>query len=208
MGTFSAVLLAAGESRRMGNANKLLLPLEGRPLVARTLSTLSSCRFEEIVVVLGHESDILARAVRPWCEQKAPRVSVVVNADYREGQMTSVTCGVRRLVRPVDGILVCPGDMPLITPSDIQALLHASEMRQASILIPTYCGQRGNPVVISYLHRNEIVAHRNLGCKYLIARNPDLVATFETGNAHCITDMDTPEDYASVAAALESNVPV
>lgn len=209
MRTFSAILLAAGESRRMGPANKLLLPVGGKPLLIRSLAMLACCRFEEIVVVLGHEAELLANLVRPWCERKMPRVSAVLNHDYRNGQMSSVNCGVRSLMRAVDAILVCPADMPLLEPSDIDALLDAYRaLDGAAILVPTFGGRRGNPIVMAGAHREEILAHRNLGCKNLIARNPDLVASVEMPNARCLVDLDTPQDYASVATVLDAGSPV
>ena len=83
----SAVLLAAGQSRRMGADNKLLLPIDGEPVVRRTARQLLGAGLEEVVVVLGHEADSVSGALDGLA------VRAVVNPDYRDGQMTSVRAG-------------------------------------------------------------------------------------------------------------------
>lgn len=204
---FSAVLLAAGESRRMGSANKLLLPLDGEALVVRALRTLSHCGFTELVVVLGHEAEVVHAALAPLAAEVG--ASLIRNMDYRDGQMSSVNCGVRALRQAVDGIVVCPADLPLIEADDIERLLEAFGRLDGgrTILVPTFANRRGNPIVMSYAHREAIVAGHNLGCRQLIDRHPDIVATLAMPNPNCVTDLDTPDDYASFASALPRLAP-
>lgn len=94
--------------------------------------------------------------------------------------------------------MICLADQPLLTPADIDGLIDAFLRRaQGSILVPTYKGQRGNPIVLAAEHRTAILAgERDLGCKRLIERNPDLVETLEMDNDHFVFDLDSPEDYA------------
>lgn len=199
--SFSAVLLAAGESRRMGVANKLLLPLAGEPLAARTLRTLARAGLSEIVVVLGHEADAVRAALAPLAAACGARF--VDNLRYREGQMSSVNRGVRALRRAVDGILVCPADLPLLEAADLAILREAfARLSGATILVPTFEGRRGNPIVMAYPHREAIVGGHNLGCRHLIERHPEAVATLPMRDAHCVTDLDTPEDYVAMQARL------
>src|ERR1700761_3262483 len=99
-GHLSAVVLAAGLSRRMGAANKLLLPVGGQPLVRRVVSTIASLPFAEIVVVTGHQVDqvVIALAGLP--------VRVVHNTRYEEGQMTTVRAGLAALGPMSEGVMV------------------------------------------------------------------------------------------------------
>ena len=200
MSTVSAIVLAAGESRRMGGINKLMLAVEGEPLLRHTVKTLLASRLGEVVVVLGHQAEE-ARILLHELE-----VRTVVNSHYREGQMSSVHCGLETLTRPCDGVMICLVDQPLLTAQDIDVLIDAFGRRGASILVPTYEGRRGNPIVLAYAHRAEILGGgRNLGCKRLIESNPQLVSTVEMDVDHVVFDLDTPEDYASLQARLKAS---
>ena len=200
MSTVSAILLAAGESQRMGGINKLMLAVEGEPLLRHTLKTLLASRLGEVVVVLGHQAEE-ARILLHELE-----VRIVVNKDYLEGQMSSVHCGLEALTRPCDGVMICLTDQPLLTAQDIDVLIDAFDRHGGSIIVPTYQGRRGNPIVLAYAHREEILGGgRNLGCKRLIERNPDLVRTVEMDTDHMVFDLDTPEDYARLQARLKES---
>ena len=200
MSTVSAILLAAGESRRMSGINKLMLAVEGEPLLRHTLKTLLASRLGEVVVVLGHQAEE-ARILLHELE-----VRIVVNKDYLEGQMSSVHCGLEALTRPCDGVMICLTDQPLLTAQDIDVLIDAFDRHGGSIIVPTYQGRRGNPIVLAYAHREEILGGgRNLGCKRLIERNPDLVRTVEMDTDHMVFDLDTPEDYARLQARLKES---
>jgi len=192
MSGVSAILLAAGESRRMGAVNKLTLPIDGQPLLRHSAQTLLAARLQEVVVVLGHEADRAA----PLLEDLD--VTRVRNERYTEGQMSSVHRGLEALAAACEGVMICLADQPLLTPGDIDALIEAFGRRErGSILVPTHRGRRGNPIVLAYAHRDEILGSgRNLGCKRLIERNPELVTTLEMETDHVVFDLDTPEDYA------------
>ena len=185
------MLLAAGQSRRMGADNKLLLPIDGEKVVRRVARQLLACGLAEIVVVLGFEADLVARALDGLA------LRAVVNPDYREGQMTSVHAGLAALSAPVDGIMICLADQPSLDAGDYRALIEAfAREGDKSVVVPTHGGRRGNPIVLAAAHRDEILARgANLGCKRFIANNPDLVATVEFETDGFVRDIDTPADY-------------
>ncbi|MEJ2553960.1 MAG: nucleotidyltransferase family protein [Gammaproteobacteria bacterium] len=200
MSTVSAILLAAGESRRMGITNKLALAVDGEPLLRHKVKTLLAADLVELVVVLGHEAQQAQSLLQGF------DVRTVVNRDYRQGQMSSVHCGLEALRRPCDGVMICLADQPLLTVQDIDILIGAFVQRGGSIIVPTYQGRRGNPIVLSYAHRTQILGGgRNLGCKRLIERNPELVTTVEMDNDHVVFDLDTPEDYATLQSRLKAS---
>lgn len=200
----SAVVLAAGESRRMGDRNKLLLTVAGEPLLRRTVRTLLASSLQEIVVVLGHQAD----SVRPLLD--GLDVSVVLNEHYTEGQMTSVHAGLAALSDPGDGVMVCLGDQPLLTVEDVADLIRAFRQRTGgSILVPLHQGKRGNPVILATVHCDEILrGNRNLGCRKLIEKNPDLVTTVDMATDHVIVDLDTPDDHLLVERRLQEQEPL
>jgi molybdenum cofactor cytidylyltransferase len=135
-------------------------------------------------------------------------VHTVINSAYREGQMSSVHCGLEALTQPCDGVMICLADQPLLTARDIDVLIDAFARCGGSIIVPTYQGRRGNPIVLAYALRARILGGgRNLGCKRLIERNPELVTTVEMDNDHTLFDLDTPEDYANLQSRLKEPPP-
>lgn len=194
----AAVLLAAGESRRMGAVNKLALPVDGVPLVRRVALTLLEAPLEEVVVVLGHDQ---AR-VGPLLEDLTVRL--VRNPRFAQGQGSSVVAGLAALARPVRGMLVCPGDQPLLEAADLNRLFDAFLGRApGAILVPAYRGTRGNPVVLDYRHRDAILAAGpERGCRPFMDRHPEWVEMIEWPNDHVVVDVDTAEDYARLLYRL------
>ena len=104
----SAILLAAGESRRMGDINKLHMPIDGLPLLRRSVETLLAAELGDIVVVLGHD-----RANTQTLLKGLP-VNTVFNQDYESGQMTSVHCGLGSLRQAFEGVIIALGDQPAL----------------------------------------------------------------------------------------------
>jgi molybdenum cofactor cytidylyltransferase len=193
----SAVLLAAGESRRMGDTNKLELSIAGVPLIRHMAQTLLASSLQEIIVVVGHQSDRMRQLLDGLA------VTIVDNEVYQQGQMTSVYAGLQAL-QPCEGVMICLTDQPLLTSRDIDQLSTVFINRnRGSVLVPMYHGKRGNPIILAYQHRKAILAgDRKLGCKRLIEHNPELVTAIEMENDHTVVDMDTLDDYAALKTRL------
>lgn len=192
MSSVSAILLSAGESRRMGSVNKLLLPVKGVPLVGHVAKTLTESMIGELVVVLGHEAAEIERSLDGLC------IRTVFNDRYREGRMTSLHAGLEALTREAEGIMVCLSDQPLLTVEDINKLIDCFRVRlSGDVVVPTYRGRRGNPVVFSdNIRRTILNGPRNLGCRHLIEINPEIVTMVEWGSDHVVVDVDTQEEYS------------
>ncbi|MEJ2688293.1 MAG: nucleotidyltransferase family protein [Gammaproteobacteria bacterium] len=195
-----ALLLAAGESRRMGAANKLTLDVNGEPLVRRTARTLLASGIAEVVAVLGHEAETIAPLLADL------PVKQVTNAGYAHGQMTSVHRGMAALDTPADGVMVALADQALLTVADVNALIDAfQDIEEGRVLVPVHQGRRGNPIILSFRHREAILAGApNLGCRRLLERHPELVTPVEMASDHVVFDLDTPEDYARLQRRLDA----
>jgi CTP:molybdopterin cytidylyltransferase MocA len=185
-----AVLLAAGEGRRMGGVAKPLIRLQGVPLISRHLVALSGAGVDEVVVVTGHAREAVEAQVRPF------PVTVVHNEAHAQGQDGSVRMGLAALNGPFDAVFVMPSDQPLIGAGDLTELIGAFKKRPSGhVVVPMVEGRRGNPILLDAEAQARILASgTNLACRHLIERNPELVHGFETANTRFIIDLDTVDD--------------
>lgn len=190
-----AVLLAAGEGRRMGGKPKSLLELGGVSLIRRQLIALSGAGVDELVVVLGHYADDIEAQVRDF------PVTIVRNPDPTAGQNTSLRCGLAALGGKLDAVMVALADQPLINAQDISDLIGAYKKRPqgAQVVYPEFEGQRGNPVIFSAEVKDAILQDgANVGCRQWQAANPEQVHVWPSDNRRYVTDVDSPEDIAAL----------
>jgi molybdenum cofactor cytidylyltransferase len=188
----AAVLLAAGQSRRMGR-NKLLEPWQGRPLAARMLSSLHEAGLSPVVVVTGHQADRLIAALKGAA---ADDVSFVHNPDYAGGLASSVRVGVAALPDGIDGAVIAQADMPRVGPDVIAALIAAfAPAAGREICVPTHRGRRGNPILWSkaLLDRMHTLTG-DAGARSLLVAHADLVCEVEIASDGILVDFDTPDD--------------
>ena len=190
-----AVLLAAGEGRRMGGVAKALIRLQGVSLIARQLIALSGAGVDEVVVVTGYARAAVEEEVRRFI------VSLVHNDAWAGGQDGSVRVGLCALSGSFDAVFVVLADQPLIGAADLTELIGAFKRRSTGhVVVPTVNGARGNPILLDAEAQARILAgDANLGCRHLIDRNPELVHVHETANARFVTDLDTVEDVEELA---------
>jgi CTP:molybdopterin cytidylyltransferase MocA len=180
----------------MGGVAKPLIRLQGVPLIRRHLVALSGAGVDEVVVVTGHRYEAVEAAIEDF------PVTLIHNPDYAEGQQGSVRRGLEALSGKLDAVLVVLADQPLIGAGDLTELISAFKKRPGGhVVVPMVGGQRGNPIVLDAEAREEILASgRNLGCRNLVERNPELVYALETENRRFITDLDTREDIDALVA--------
>ncbi len=190
-----AILLAAGEGRRMGGVAKSLIRLQGVPLISRHLVALSGAGVDEVVVVTGHARHAVEDQLRSFV------VTLAHNEAHADGQQGSVRVGLAALDGAFDAVIVMPADQPLIGASDLTELIGAFKKRPAGhVVVPVVNGERGNPIVLDEQAVARILASgANLGCRHLIERQPELVHVHETANARFVTDLDTGEDVEQLA---------
>jgi len=183
------LLLAAGQSRRMGGPNKLLAEIDGVPMVARVAQRLLASRARPIIAVLGNQADAVDAALG-----KLP-VERVRNPDFAAGLSTSLKRGIATLPPELDGVIVCLGDMPLISGRHLDRLIAAfNPLEGRTIIVPTRRGKRGNPVLWSkrfFAQMTELAG--DVGAKHLIGEHADLVAEVEMDDDAVLVDIDTPE---------------
>jgi len=190
----AALLLAAGQSRRMGGPNKLLAEIDGRPMVARVAQRLLSSHARPIVAVLGNQADTVDAALG-----RLP-VERVHNPAFAEGLSTSLKRGLQALPPECDGVIVCLGDMPLVTGRDLDRLIAAfNPLEGRAIIVPTRRGKRGNPVLWARRFFPEMAELAgDVGAKHLIGEHAELVCEVEMDSDGILVDVDTPDALAAL----------
>jgi molybdenum cofactor cytidylyltransferase len=186
----SGVVLAAGESRRMGRP-KQLLPFGGATILERVVDALLDAGVGEVIVVLGH----LAEEVRVVLGDRP--VKVVINEAYREGMLSSVQCGVRAAGTVQDAVLFALGDQPHIESQVVREVMDAYRSGEAGMVIPRYGGKKGHPIIIN-LQRYRAAILRlpaHVGLNALMQEYADDVRFIEVSTEDIIRDIDVPEDY-------------
>ena len=203
----TAVVLAAGESRRMGR-NKLRLPWGETTVLGRTLDNVGASAVHDVIVVTGHEREAVeAIAARrgPWrrsVDATTPGTDnpsgarTLYNIDYAKGMLASVQTAVRALPSTTDAILVVLGDQPMVGPAIIDRLLTAYAAAPAGLVAPTYDERRGNPVLIDRRYFAELLAlPADAAPRALLARHADDLLAVPVESEAVLLDLDRPEEY-------------
>jgi len=191
-----AIVLAAGRSRRMG-VQKLLLPFDGKTVIAHIVDQLLASHVDEVHVVVGCQGKQISR------ELSGRPVSIVNNPNYKSGMLSSVRCGLRELPQQWQAVLVALGDQPSITAKLIDQMLRSFATTEKGILVPLYHGKRGHPILFSEVYRNEILTHYdNVGLRGLLYAHRDDLFELSVSTSAVLSDMDCPEDYRRELASL------
>lgn len=190
----AAIVLAAGRSTRMGPANKLLLQVDGRPMVARVVDAALASSARPVVVVTGHQAEAVRAALA------GRDVVFVHNPDYATGLASSLRHGLGALPGDSDGALVALGDMPRLTPGHFEQLISAfSPVEGRAIIVPTWGGKRGNPVLWAARFFPEMKAVAgDVGARHLIGEHAEVVREVESPDDAVLLDVDTPDVLARV----------
>ena len=183
---FSAVILAAGKSERMGR-NKLLIEFGGRPLLSWVLEAVEASRVDETLVVLGHKPQELQPVLRAY------EVETVYNPDYELGMTTSFQAGLRRASG--DAAFLILGDQLGLKPELLDEMAGVMEKDSEALLVsPRYRGRRGHPVLFRRALFQEILAlPPDTPIKVVVDRY-DAYHRYVEGDHWCVFDLDTPED--------------
>ena len=187
----AAVVLAAGKSSRMGRT-KQTIPLAGVPMLEKTLGTYRRSKVGKVVVVLGAHAREVKKLVRFAGEQ------VVVNPRFREGMSSSLRFGLNQLGAEVGAAIIALGDQPFVRSSTIDGMMAAYEKTGAKIVVPTYRGTRGNPVLFDRGVFSQVDEIRgDVGAKSVVRQHAEDVLELEVPDRGILADIDTPSDLKS-----------
>lgn len=184
-----AIVLAAGESKRMG-VPKLLLPYCGATMIEAVLAGVTASRVDATLVVLGADRRAIREKISGF------PVSVTVNKRFRRGMLSSIQKGIASLPGGFRAALIVLGDQPNIGPPVIDRLIDAWKDARKGIVVPAYEGRRGHPLLLDLKYRGEIAnLSPETGLRGLLQAHPDDILEVDVSDARILLDIDTPEDY-------------
>jgi molybdenum cofactor cytidylyltransferase len=197
--TIAAIVLAAGRSRRMAPHNKLLVTDKaGKPMVARVVDNVLSSNARPILVVTGHMAEQIEQVLggRPVRYVHAP--------DYAQGLAESLKSGIAAVPPECAGAIVCLGDMPLVTGRMIDRLLSFYDPDEGrSIVLPTYRGKQGNPMIWDRRFFQEILEiSGDSGARFLVGKHAEQVCEVEMADDAVLRDFDTTDSLSTLPPKL------
>jgi len=188
----SAILLAAGESNRMGQP-KQLMPFDQSTIVERTIDSLLNSAVSETIVVLGYREEEIRKTISD------KPVKIAINPDYQQGMSASIMAGLKQVDKRARAVLIALGDQPFVDSQTITSLVEAFIANNKGIIIPVYQGRRGNPVIFAIRYKDELFNLKgDVGGREIIKRHPDDALEVAVNCEGVLLDMDTMESYTSM----------
>ena len=191
IGKIKKIVLAAGESKRFGDKNKLSEIINGKPIINHILDTLFE-KFDssQLIVIVGHENKIIKNLIFN------KDIKVLENLEYKKGIGTSIALGVKHLESDIDGVMIIPADMPYINSKDLMNLeTKFLELNCEKVVMPEHNSKIGNPVILPRNYFNTLKSLKeDFGARSLIEKKD--IITFKSGFG-TIFDIDTIDDLAN-----------
>ena len=187
----NAIVLAAGESRRMGKP-KPLLRFGDRTFLEQIITVLQGAHVDRITVVLGARAESIEGAV------DLSGTDVVVNREYRQGQLSSLIAALKAAPPETEAILLCLVDSPFIQTEIVNQVVETFGATKAPIVVPTFGGRRGHPPLFARSMFAQIInAPPEEGARHVVYANEDNVVEVEVAENSILVGIDTPEAYRS-----------
>jgi molybdenum cofactor cytidylyltransferase len=189
MSKVCAVLLGAGESRRMG-VDKLSLPWGRKSILEHCFEILLKSEIHELVVVLS------TRNKEGQNQFRGRKVRTVVNPLSKMGMSSSIRRGLRKIHPRCHGVLIALGDQPFLKTRTINALIHTFDQGKGRIIVPSFRGIRGNPVIFDRRFKKELLRLRgDVGGRSVVESHPEDVRVVPMKSIGVIQDVDTRSAY-------------
>ena len=187
----SAIVLAAGQSKRMDGDNKLLKKYKKKYLINHILITLIKSTVDKIIVVLGFQDSKVRRRI-----VKNKKINFVFNKNYKSGMASSIKTGLKRISKKNIGFLIVQADMPLISKKIINSLCHGIRKKNKEIVAPIYKRNMGNPIGFKRsMTRILNKTSGDAGAKKMIKRNKKNLGLIRVNSKSIFKDFNTQRDF-------------
>jgi len=187
----SAILLAAGQSKRMINENKLTKKFNGIPLIKHSVNNILSSDIGELIIVLGYQKKIIQNIF-----EKNSKIKFAFNENFADGISTSIKTGLDHLSDKSDAFFICLGDMPLINKKIYNHLIKSR--KDNHIIVPTYKNKQANPVLFSKFMKTTIMTVTgDFGAKKILNQNKKKISNIKIDDISITKDFNTKNDFNS-----------
>jgi len=188
----SAILLTAGQSKRMNGENKLTKEIQGIPLIKHSVKNILFSYVNELIVVLGYQKEIIEKLI-----DKNEKIKFVFNKNFESGMASSIKTGLNNLSKKTEAFFICLGDMPMVNHDIYNQLIKSKDNNE--IIVPTYKGQQGNPVLFNKSMKEKIIAITgDVGAKKILELNKDKILNLEINDQSITKGFDTQNDFNSL----------
>ena len=185
----SAILLAAGQSKRMVGENKLTKEIKGSPLIKHSIKNILDSSIDELIIVLGYQKKIIEKLI-----DKNAKIKFVFNKDFESGMASSIKEGLNNLSENTKAFFICLGDMPMVNQEVYNQLIKSKNSKE--IIVPTYKGEQGNPILFSQSMKNKIMNIKgDVGAKKILELNKDKILNVEIIDQGIKKDFNTKNDF-------------
>ena len=185
----SAILLAAGQSKRMGGENKLTKKIQGAPLIKHSVKNILASSIDELIIVLGYQKEIIEKLI-----DKNKKIKFVFNKDFENGMASSIKAGLNLLSKNAEAFFICLGDMPMVSPDIYNQLIKSKDKK--GIIVPTYKGQQGNPVLFDKSMKETVMnITGDVGAKKVLELNKDKILNLEIDDQSITKGFDTQDNF-------------
>lgn len=186
----SAIILAAGQSRRMGQP-KMLLPWGKLTVIEQVITTFLNAGVEDLVIVTGGAHDRVEKIIAPY------PVRSVYNEKYANGEMlSSLQCGLRAMSAQAQATLIGLGDQPQVQEASVRRVCKAYRENNSSLVVPSYQRRRGHPWLVARLLWDELLqVHPPQSPRDFLNSHADEIHYVEVDTSSILADLDTQEDY-------------
>ena len=186
----SAILLAAGQSKRMKGENKLTKEIQGIPLIKHSVKNILASSIHELIIVLGHQKEIIEKLI-----DKNEKIRFVFNKDFKNGMASSIKVGLNHLSKNTEAFFICLGDMPMVGHDIYNQLIKSKGNKE--IIVPTYKGQQGNPVLFDKSMKEKVLnITGDVGAKKILELNRDKISDLEINNQNISKSFNTQGDFS------------
>ncbi len=186
-----AILLAAGQSKRMKSENKLIKLYKNKPLINYSLNVLTKSKVNKIILVLGHQHKEVKKIIK-----KNKKIIFTYNKNYKKGMASSIKVGLKKVSKNDDGFIVAQSDMPFVKLSDINKICRSIKTKQFLVHALKYKNILGNPIGfdISLIKKFKNIKGQ-FGAKFMVKRLKNRTNFINTSSLKSFKDFDKVSDF-------------
>ena len=189
----TAILLAAGQSKRLKDENKLTKLFKGKPLINHILFSLIKSKVNKIIIVLGFEHLKIKTKLL-----KSKKINFVINKNYKKGMSSSIKTGLKKIPKNSKGFLIVLGDMPNITKTTINKICLSITRSDKEIILPKFKNRTGNPIGFKHsMIKNIYKIKGDRGAKNIIKKNNKKIKFLNINSKSILTNLNTKRDFSN-----------